>query len=122
MRVVLMRTGLVVGGAGGSMDRWAAAFRGFVGGKLGSGRQWVSWIHQDDVMGAYQFALDTPTLVGPVNLVAPGRLRNAEFARQLGAALGRPSWLPVPGPALRGLVAAPLPAASFVYSSIALTY
>jgi hypothetical protein len=100
-RVVLMRTGLVVGGAGGSMDLWATAFRGFVGGKLGSGRQWVSWIHLDDVIGAYQFALDTPALSGPVNLVAPGRLRNAEFARQLGGALGRPSWLPVPGPALR---------------------
>lgn len=101
VRVVLMRTGLVVGGTGGAMDRWAAAFRGFVGGRLGSGRQWVSWIHLDDVIGAYLFALDTPSLAGPLNLVAPGRLRNAEFARQLGSALGRPSWLPVPAPALR---------------------
>jgi uncharacterized protein len=101
LRVVLMRTGLVVGGEGGPMDRWAAAFRGYLGGRLGSGRQWVSWIHVDDVVGAYLFALDTPSLSGPVNAVAPGRLRNAEFARQLGSALGRPSWLPVPAPALR---------------------
>jgi uncharacterized protein (TIGR01777 family) len=101
VRVALMRTGLVVGGAGGPIDRWAAAFRAFAGGRLGSGRQWMSWIHLDDVVGAYLLALDSPALAGPVNLVAPGRLRNAEFARQLGSALGRPSWLPVPGPALR---------------------
>ena len=100
VRVVLMRTGLVVGGAGGAMDRWMTAFKSFAGGKLGSGRQWVSWVHLDDVVGAYVLALDT-SLSGPVNLVGPERLRNAEFARQLGSALGRPSWLPVPGPMLR---------------------
>ncbi len=101
VRVVLMRTGLVVGGTGGPFDRWMTAFKCFAGGRLGSGRQWVSWVHLDDVVGAYQLALDTPTLSGPVNLVGPERLRNAEFARQIGAALGRPSWLPVPGPMLR---------------------
>ena len=101
VRVVRMRTGVVVGGRGGPLDRWVRAFRWFVGGKLGSGRQWLSWIHMDDAVGAYQFALDTDSLSGPVNLVAPGRLRNAEFARQLGRSLRRPSWLPVPGPALR---------------------
>jgi len=101
VRVVLMRTGLVVGGSGGAMDRWAAAFRGFVGGWLGRGRQWVSWVHLDDVVGAYCFALDTASLAGPVNLVGPTRMRNARFARELGTALGRPAWLPVPGPVLR---------------------
>ena len=101
VRVVLMRLGLVVGGPGSPMDRWATAFRSYAGGKLGNGRQWVTWIHLDDVIGGWQFALDTPSLAGPVNLVAPGRLRNAEFARQLGASLGRPSWLPTPAPLLR---------------------
>ena len=101
VRAVLMRTGLVVGGTGGPMDRWMAAFRNFAGGKLGHGRQWMSWIHLDDVLGAYQLALDASSLSGPVNLAAPGRLRNEEFARQLGSALGRPSWLPVPAPLLR---------------------
>jgi uncharacterized protein len=101
LRVVLMRTGLVVGGRGGPMDRWMDAFRAFAGGRLGNGRQWVTWIHLDDVIGAYQLALDSSSLDGPVNLVAPGRLRNADFARQLGSALGRPSWLPVPGRVLR---------------------
>jgi len=100
LRVVMMRTGLVVGGTGGPMDRWAAAFRNFAGGRIGHGRQWMSWIHLDDAVGAYQLALDS-SLAGPVNLVAPGRLRNADFARQLGSALGRPSWLPVPGRVLR---------------------
>jgi uncharacterized protein (TIGR01777 family) len=101
LRVVLMRTGLVVGGTGGPMDRWVAAFRNFAGGRIGTGRQWMSWIHLDDVLGAYQLALDSSAVSGPVNLVAPGRLRNAEFARQLGSALGRPAWLPVPGRILR---------------------
>jgi uncharacterized protein (TIGR01777 family) len=101
VRVVLMRTGVVVGGTGGPIDRWARAFRFFAGGRLGSGRQWMSWVHLDDVVGAYLFALDTPDLTGPVNLVAPGRLRNREFARRLGQALHRPSVIPTPARALR---------------------
>jgi len=100
VRVVLMRTGVVVGGPGGPIDRWARAFRFFAGGRLGSGRQWMSWVHLDDVIAAYLFALDTRTLSGPVNLVAPGRVRNREFARRLGKALGRPSLVPTPAFAL----------------------
>jgi uncharacterized protein len=101
VRVVLMRTGVVVGGEGSPIERWARAFRFFAGGKLGSGRQWMSWVHLDDVVGAYLFALDTPSLSGAVNLVAPGKLRNREFARRLGRALHRPSFVPTPAPALR---------------------
>lgn len=114
VRVVLMRTGVVVGGQGGPIDRWARAFRFFAGGRLGSGRQWMSWVHLDDVVGAYLFALDADggshggyrdppaaLLRGPVNLVAPGRLRNREFARRLGRALHRPALLPTPARALR---------------------
>jgi uncharacterized protein len=101
LRVVLMRTGIVVGGRGGPMDRWEAAFRNYAGGRIGNGRQWMSWIHVDDAIGAYLLALDSPKLAGPVNLVAPDRLRNAEFARQLGASLGRPAWLPAPAPLVR---------------------
>lgn len=114
VRVVLLRTGVVVGGKGGPIDRWARAFRFFAGGRLGSGRQWMSWVHLDDVVGAYLFALDSdgqshagfrephvPALRGPVNLVAPGRLRNREFARRLGQALHRPSVIPTPARALR---------------------
>jgi uncharacterized protein (TIGR01777 family) len=114
VRVVLMRTGVVVGGVGGPIERWARAFRFFAGGRLGSGRQWMSWIHLDDVVGAYLFALDADggsyggyreppaaVLRGPVNLVAPGRLRNRDFARRLGRALHRPALIPAPARALR---------------------
>jgi hypothetical protein len=101
VRVVMMRTGMVVGGEGGPVEAWARAFRWFAGGRLGSGRQWVSWVHLEDAVAAYLFALDTPALRGPVNLVAPDRLRNRDFARALGRSLGRPSWLPAPARAVR---------------------
>lgn len=100
VRVVLMRTGLVLG-HGGALDRMTTPFKLFAGGKLGNGRQWTSWIHLDDVVAAYLFAVDTAELRGPVNLVSPGNVTNAELARALGARLGRPSWLPVPGFAVR---------------------
>jgi uncharacterized protein (TIGR01777 family) len=101
VRVVLVRTGVVVGGRGGPIDRWVRLFRWFAGGRLGTGRQWISWVHLDDAVGAYLFALDTAALHGPINLVAPNRLQNAVFARRLGRALHRPALLPTPGFALR---------------------
>jgi uncharacterized protein (TIGR01777 family) len=99
-RVVLLRTGLVLG-PGGALDRLVTPFRLFVGGRLGRGTQWTSWVHLDDVARAYLFAIDAADLRGPVNLVAPGNATAAELARQLGARLGRPSWLPVPAWAVR---------------------
>ena len=104
-RVVLMRTGVVTGGPpGGPLDPWALTFRLFAGGRVGSGRQWVSWIHLDDVVGGYLHALDTPALSGPVNLVAPDRLRNRDFARALGRSLRRPAWLPAPARAVKAVL------------------
>jgi uncharacterized protein (TIGR01777 family) len=100
VRVALMRTGLVLG-HGGALERMVGPFRFFVGGRLGSGRQWVSWIHLDDVVAAYLFALDRDDVDGPLNLVAPQPVRASELARALGRTLGRPSWLPVPGFAVR---------------------
>lgn len=102
-RVVLMRTAVVLG-EDGALDKLSLPFRFFVGGRVGSGEQWFSWIHLRDVVRAYLFALDTPGLGGPVNLVAPGSVRNAELARALGAAMHRPSWIPVPGFAVRAAV------------------
>jgi len=102
-RVVYMRTGMVLG-HGGALDRLRTPFALFAGGRLGSGRQWTSWIHIEDVCRAYLFALDTPSLRGPVNLVAPANARNAELARALGRAMGRPAWIPAPKLAIHAVV------------------
>ncbi len=100
-RVVVMRTGLVCAVDGGALGKMSAAFKAFVGGRIGSGKQWTSWIHIDDAVSAYIHALDCSELSGPVNLVAPNPVRNAEFAKALGTALGRPSLLPTPGFAVK---------------------
>lgn len=100
VRVVRMRTGMVLG-PGGALARLAGPFKAFVGGRLGSGRQWVSWIHRDDVVAAYLAALDDPRYDGAINLVGPEPARARAFAAALGRALRRPAWLPVPGFALR---------------------
>jgi len=101
-RVVCMRNGLVLG-HGVALGRMAMPFKLFAGGRLGGGRQWTSWVHLDDVSRAYLFALDTPALRGPVNLVAPENARNTELATALGRALGRPAWLPAPAFAVRAV-------------------
>jgi hypothetical protein len=77
------------------------AFKLHAGGKLGSGQQWVSWIHRDDVVGIVLAALDDATYSGPVNAVAPETVRNAQLAKSLGLALHKRSWLPAPKFALK---------------------
>jgi uncharacterized protein len=99
-RVVLLRTGLVLAAAGGALARMLPVFRLGAGGPLGSGRQWMSWIARDDFARAVLFLLGAPEATGPVNLVAPHPVRNAEFARILGEVLHRPAVLPVPSAAL----------------------
>ena len=99
VRVVCMRTGIVLG-PGGALAKLTTPFKLFVGGRIGSGQQWVPWIHRDDAVRAYLAALTDERYTGPINLVTAS-VRNAELARALGRALGRPSWLPVPGFALR---------------------
>jgi uncharacterized protein (TIGR01777 family) len=96
LRVVHLRTGLVqdVGGAG--LPRQVLMFRFGLGGRLGSGRQWLSWISLDDIAGAYLHALTHDELEGPVNAVAPDPVTNAEFTRILARVLGRPAFLHVP--------------------------
>jgi uncharacterized protein len=102
VRVACMRTGLVIG-PGGALARLATPFKLFVGGRIGSGRQWISWIHLDDAVRAYLAALDDDRYAGPINMVTSS-VRNAELARAVGASLHRPSWLPVPGFALHAAV------------------
>jgi hypothetical protein len=103
VRVVLLRTSIALGD-GGALARMLMPFRFFVGGPLGSGRQWFPWIHRDDVVSAIEFALRERSLEGPVNLAAPEPVRMADFCRRLGRVLHRPSWLPVPAIALKLLL------------------
>src|SRR5690606_31494290 len=100
VRVVRLRTGFVVG-RGGGLRLMALPFRLFVGGPLGSGRQWMPWIHIEDVVGMIRFALDRDDVSGPLNVSAPEPVRNRDFAWGLGGVLGRPSVFPAPALALR---------------------
>ena len=101
IRVVLLRIGVVLGREGGALKSMLPPFRVGLGGPGGTGRQWMSWIHVDDLCGLILHALDTAALEGPVNAAAPEPVRNREFARLLGATLRRPALLPAPSFALR---------------------
>jgi hypothetical protein len=103
IRTVLLRLGLVLGRGGGALARLAPIFRAGFGGPLGAGRQWVSWIALDDVVGAVRFALQNRSLSGPVNAVAPNPVRNAEFSEALARALGRRTFASVPAFVLRAV-------------------
>ena len=101
MRAVRLRTGIVLSTKGGALAKMLLPFKLGLGGPVGSGSQWMSWIHIDDVVGGYHFALHHSDLSGAANLTAPQPVRNADFTRALGRALGRPAFLPAPGFALK---------------------
>ncbi|HTR97359.1 MAG TPA: TIGR01777 family oxidoreductase [Candidatus Acidoferrales bacterium] len=100
-RVVRARIGLVLAREGGALGAQLPLFRAGLGGPLGSGRQWWSWISIDDLVATLLHAMDRDDVSGVLNAVAPAPVRQAEFARALGRALGRPAWLPAPAFALR---------------------
>jgi hypothetical protein len=101
VRVVTLRIGMVVGPDGGALAKMLPVFRLGLGGRLGSGRQWVPWVHRDDVVAIALFAAETQGLAGPVNAVGPAPVTNADFTRALGAALHRPTPFAVPSLALQ---------------------
>ncbi|MCW3056117.1 MAG: hypothetical protein JWO21_86 [Solirubrobacterales bacterium] len=101
MRVVLVRTGVVLDREGGALSSMLPPFRIGVGGPVAGGRQFVSWIHTEDLIAMMLAALQDERWSGPINATAPEPVRNRDFSRALGAALHRPSLLPVPGAALR---------------------
>lgn len=101
VRVVLLRTGLVLERGGGALAKIMLPFRFFAGGTIGSGRQYVSWIHRIDWMEMVRWLVETPEIAGPVNATAPHPVTNAELARALGRALHRPALVPTPAFALR---------------------
>jgi uncharacterized protein (TIGR01777 family) len=100
IRVVRMRTGIVLDARGGALPRMLPPFKMGIGGKLGNGKHWMSWIHLDDLAALFQFALTT-TLSGAVNGVAPNPATNADFTRTLAAAVHRPAIFPMPAFALK---------------------
>jgi hypothetical protein len=101
LRVVNLRIGIVLSAKGGALASMLPAFRRGLGGRLGSGRQFLSWIALDDLANAILFAMEKPSLSGPVNLVAPAPVTNAELTQALARTLRRPAVLHVPAPALR---------------------
>lgn len=96
VRVALMRIGIVLEQGGGAFAKMVPPFKAFIGGPLGSGKQWFPWVHRDDVVGLIRFALENEQASGPINVTAPEVVRMSEFCQRLGAVLGRPSWAPVP--------------------------
>lgn len=103
MRVVLTRTGVVLSESGGALEKMLPFFKLGVGGPVAGGRQYVPWIHADDVVGALLFCLDSPDASGPVNLTAPEPVTNGELSKALGRVLGRPAVAPVPALAVKAL-------------------
>ncbi|WP_369408231.1 thylakoid membrane protein ThyD [Leptolyngbya ohadii] len=98
-RLVILRTGIVLG-MGGAIEKMLLPFRMFAGGPLGNGRQWFSWIHREDMVNLILKALTQPNMSGVYNATAPNPVRMAELTQNLGEAMQRPSWLPVPSFAL----------------------
>lgn len=101
IRVALVRTGLVLSSQGGFLKRLALPFKLGLGGPIGNGRQWMPWVHIDDQIALIDFILRQSDCSGPYNACAPEPVRNREFARQLGKALHRPAFLPLPSLLLR---------------------
>jgi uncharacterized protein (TIGR01777 family) len=96
VRVVFIRTGIVLSAKGGALGKMLLPFKMGVGGKIGSGDQYMSWIDIDDEVGVIEHALKTESLVGPVNAVAPAPVPNGDFTKALGRALNRPTLFPMP--------------------------
>jgi uncharacterized protein len=100
LRWVALRTGIVLARDGGAFPQMLPPFRLGIGGRLGSGKQWMSWIHIEDIVSLYVAALERRAFEGPINAVAPGPVTNADFTTALAAALERPARFPVPAPVL----------------------
>ena len=100
-RVVILRFGVILAKHGGALPRMALPFRLGLGGKIGSGRQWISWVTLEDIVGIIRFALETNLLSGPANAVSPNPAQNAEFSAAMGRVLRRPAIFPTPSFILR---------------------
>lgn len=100
-RTVVVRTGVVLDAGGGALAKMLPPFKAGIGGPIGRGRQYLPWIHLDDLVGIYMAAIDDPAFQGPINAAAPEPVTNRAFAKALGRALGRPAIAPVPAFSIR---------------------
>jgi hypothetical protein len=96
-RVVITRFGIVLGEKGGALGQMIPLFKNFIGGPIGNGKQWFSWIHMKDLCESFIFLINHPGISGPVNVCSPHPVRNKELAKSLGKVLKRPSFVPAPG-------------------------
>ena len=103
-RLVILRLGIVLGENGGALGKMLAPFSAFVGGPIGSGKQWFSWVHRDDVVKLIIQAITNPQMQGVYNATAPNPVTMEGFAQTLGTVMNRPSWLPVPNFALEAML------------------
>jgi uncharacterized protein (TIGR01777 family) len=103
MRVVVNRTGVILSQSGGALEKMLPFFKAGIGGPVAGGKQYVPWVHLDDVVGAILFELDTDEASGPVNLTSPEPATNRELSKALGRVLRRPAFAPVPALAVRAL-------------------
>ncbi|MBM6616468.1 TIGR01777 family oxidoreductase [Bacillus suaedaesalsae] len=104
VRVVFSRFGVILGKDEGALPRIVLPYKLFAGGTVGSGKQWLSWIHVDDVVGMILFAITHDQITGPLNVVSPSPVTMKEFGKSVGKVLRKPHWLPVPGFALKLLL------------------
>jgi uncharacterized protein (TIGR01777 family) len=96
-QVVITRFGIVMGEKGGALSQMIPLFKKYIGGPIGSGKQWFSWVHIKDLAEAFTFLLKHPEISGPVNVCSPNPVRNKDLAKALGKALHKPSFIPAPG-------------------------
>ncbi len=104
VRVAFARFGIILGEKDGALPLMALPYKLFVGGTVGSGKQWLSWVHVKDAARAIQFAIDTPELTGPFNVTAPNPKTMKDFGKHISKTLNRPHWIPVPGFALKAVL------------------
>ena len=104
VRTCFLRLGVVLGKDGGALTRMVLPYHFFIGGTIGSGKQWLSWIHIDDVVRGVNFLLHNKSVSGPINFTAPNPIQMKHFGQTIGTVMHRPHWLPVPGFALQFLL------------------